>query len=89
MASFYFEPSKMDYEQYRTACLLEERLLTKGEQDVSWFQESMRIFLDLIHATGVTTTDASIIDIGGGASRLVDALLDEGFTRTIHQLYSD
>jgi trans-aconitate methyltransferase len=53
--------------------------LTKGEQDVSWFEESPRISLDLIHATGVTT-DASIIDIGGGASRLVDALLDEGFS---------
>ena len=52
---------------------------TKGEQDVSWFQEWPRISLDLIHATGVTT-DASVIDIGGGASRLVDALLDEGFS---------
>jgi hypothetical protein len=51
---------------------------TKGERDVSWFQESPAISLDLIHATGVKP-DASIIDIGGGASRLVDALLDEGF----------
>jgi len=51
---------------------------TKGERDVSWFQESPAISLDLIHATGVKA-DASIIDIGAGASRLVDALLDEGF----------
>ncbi len=51
---------------------------TKEECDVSWFEESPAISLDLIHAAGVKT-DASIIDIGGGASRLVDALLDDGF----------
>lgn len=51
---------------------------TKDEHVVSWFQEKPDISLDLIRATGVKTT-ASIIDIGGGASRLVDALLDEGF----------
>jgi 2-polyprenyl-3-methyl-5-hydroxy-6-metoxy-1,4-benzoquinol methylase len=51
---------------------------TKGERDVSWFEESPTISLDLIHATRVKA-NASIIDIGGGASRLVDALLDEGF----------
>ncbi len=51
---------------------------TKGEHTVSWFQEKPDISLDLIRATGVTTT-ASIIDIGGGTSRLVDVLLDEGF----------
>lgn len=51
---------------------------TKGEREVSWFQESPEISLDLIRATGVGP-DGSIIDIGGGASRLVDALLDAGF----------
>ena len=51
---------------------------TKGERDVSWFEESPAISLDLIHAAGIKA-DASIIDIGGGASRLVDVLLDEGF----------
>ena len=45
---------------------------------VTAFQESPTISLELIRATGVNT-DASIIDIGGGASRLVDALLDEGY----------
>ncbi len=50
----------------------------KGERDVSWFQESPTISLDLIRATGVGS-DASIIDVGGGASRLVDALISEGF----------
>ena len=52
---------------------------TKGEHDVSWFEESPAISLELIRATGVTTT-APIIDIGGGASRLVDALLDQGYS---------
>ena len=51
---------------------------TKGERDVSWFQESPAISLDLIRATGVGA-DASIIDMGGGASRLVDVLVSEGF----------
>jgi 2-polyprenyl-3-methyl-5-hydroxy-6-metoxy-1,4-benzoquinol methylase len=51
---------------------------TKDEHTVSWFQERPDISLDLIRATGVKTS-ASIIDIGGGASRLVDALIDEGF----------
>ncbi len=51
---------------------------TKGERDVSWFQERPEISLDMIRATGVSA-DASIVDIGGGASRLVDALLDAGF----------
>jgi len=51
----------------------------KGENEVSWFQESPTISLELIRATGVGT-NASIIDVGGGASRLIDALLNEGFT---------
>jgi 2-polyprenyl-3-methyl-5-hydroxy-6-metoxy-1,4-benzoquinol methylase len=51
---------------------------TKDEHTVSWFQERPDISLDLIRATGLKTS-ASIIDIGGGASRLVDALIDEGF----------
>ncbi len=51
---------------------------TKGEREVSWFQESPAISLDLIQATRIKP-DASIIDIGGGASRLVDALLDARF----------
>jgi hypothetical protein len=51
---------------------------TKRETEVSWFQESPTISLDLIRATGVAL-NVSIVDIGGGASRLVDGLLDEGF----------
>ena len=51
---------------------------TKDEQAVSWYQERPDVSLDLIHATGVDA-NASIVDIGGGASRLVDALISEGF----------
>jgi len=51
---------------------------TKSENEVSWFQTRPDISLDLIKATGVKPGE-SIIDIGGGASRLVDALLDERF----------
>jgi SAM-dependent methyltransferase len=51
---------------------------TKREDEVSWFQASPTLSLDLIHVAGVER-DASIIDIGGGASRLVDALVEEGF----------
>ena len=51
---------------------------TKTEKEVSWFEESPTISLDLIRSTRAGL-DAPIIDIGGGASRLVDALIDNGF----------
>jgi 2-polyprenyl-3-methyl-5-hydroxy-6-metoxy-1,4-benzoquinol methylase len=48
---------------------------TKGEREVSWFQENPVPSLELIGLAGLPT-DAAIIDIGGGASRLVDALAE-------------
>lgn len=51
---------------------------TKLETEVSWFQQTPAPSLDLIRATGARS-QTSIIDIGGGESRLVDALLEEGF----------
>jgi SAM-dependent methyltransferase len=51
---------------------------TKGEREVSWFQETPSISLALIRSAGATRHSA-IVDIGGGASRLVDALVDEGY----------
>lgn len=51
---------------------------TKGESEVSWFQETPEPSLDLLQLAGAGPTEA-IIDIGGGASRLVDHLLDAGF----------
>jgi hypothetical protein len=51
---------------------------TKAEDEVSWFQENPGISLRMIKDAGATP-DSRIIDIGGGASRLVDALLQEQF----------
>jgi len=51
---------------------------TKTEKEVSWYQETPTPSLDLIAATGLSD-DAAIIDVGGGASRLVDSVLDKGF----------
>ncbi|KRQ95705.1 SAM-dependent methyltransferase [Bradyrhizobium jicamae] len=51
---------------------------TKGENEVSWFQQSAAPSLDLIVQAGATD-ESAIIDIGGGASRLVDSLVEQGF----------
>lgn len=51
---------------------------TKGEADVSWFQETPALSLELLKLVGAMP-DSAIVDIGGGASRLVDALLARGF----------
>lgn len=52
---------------------------TKSSNDVSWFQEHAERSLQLIRGTDVPL-DASIIDIGGGASTLVDDLLKIGYS---------
>jgi SAM-dependent methyltransferase len=51
---------------------------TKGENEVSWFQENPAPSLDLIDIAR-PTPESTIIDIGGGASRLVDSLVARGF----------
>jgi len=51
---------------------------TKAETEVSWYQDDPTTSLRLIRNAGATPT-SRIIDIGGGASRLVDALLAQGF----------
>ncbi|UWU77402.1 methyltransferase domain-containing protein [Bradyrhizobium huanghuaihaiense] len=53
---------------------------TKGEAEVSWYQDSPATSLAMIRAAN-SDHDAAIIDIGGGASRLVDALLQDGYRR--------
>lgn len=50
----------------------------KGENQVSWFQETPAISLELIRAVR-PKFDSAIVDIGGGASRLVDALVGQGY----------
>lgn len=51
---------------------------TKQPNEVSWTQEVPQTSLDFIHSFNVPKT-ARIIDIGGGDSKLVDYLLDEGY----------
>jgi SAM-dependent methyltransferase len=51
---------------------------TKPTDAVSWFQEHAEQSLRLIRETGVPLS-ASIIDVGGGASTLVDDLLAAGY----------
>ena len=51
---------------------------TKGENEVSWFQQDPAPSFELIIQAGATHGSA-IIDIGGGASRLVDHLVGQGF----------
>jgi methyltransferase family protein len=52
---------------------------TKGERDVSWFEPSPVVSLAMIEAAGLRR-DTCVIDIGGGESRLVDALIERGVT---------
>ncbi|MDD4929393.1 MAG: class I SAM-dependent methyltransferase [Gallionella sp.] len=52
---------------------------TKAEDAVSWFQPHADMSLALIRATGLGA-DAGIIDVGGGASTLVDDLAADGYT---------
>ena len=50
---------------------------TKGDRDLSWFQELPTVSLRLIEAAGLSL-DTCVLDVGGGASRLVDTLLAKG-----------
>ena len=50
---------------------------TKTDQQVSWFEASPSTSLELIDAAGAAI-DGCVIDIGGGNSRLIDALLASG-----------
>ena len=51
---------------------------TKRPDEVSWFTPHLETSLALIRRTGVSVDD-SIIDVGGGASTLVDDLLAAGY----------
>ncbi|HET8542785.1 MAG TPA: class I SAM-dependent methyltransferase [Anaeromyxobacter sp.] len=53
---------------------------SRSEEELSWFQARPAVSLRLVASAGVGP-DARIVDVGGGASRLVDALLDAGFRR--------
>jgi SAM-dependent methyltransferase len=52
---------------------------TKGEDGVSWYQATPTVTLELLDTLGVDR-DASVIDLGGGASVVADHLLERGYT---------
>ncbi len=51
---------------------------TKQPNEVSWTQEVPKTSIEFIHSFNLPKT-ARIIDVGGGDSKLVDFLLDEGY----------
>ena len=62
---------------------------TKGETNVSWFQHNPEPSLEFIRRYAPDRS-AAIIDIGGGASRLVDHLWADGFhTLTVLDISSE
>ena len=64
----------MDHKQH-----WEQVYSTKSSDSVSWFQEHAELSLLLIHNTGLSR-GAAIIDVGGGASTLVDDLVAESYS---------
>jgi SAM-dependent methyltransferase len=56
----------------------EQVYATKQPHEVSWTQNLPKTSLDFIHSFKLTRA-SKIIDIGGGDSKLVDYLLDEGY----------
>jgi ubiquinone/menaquinone biosynthesis C-methylase UbiE len=64
------EPSRSDHWQ--------NVYVSKGEDQVSWFQETPAISLALIELAGAMP-GSGIIDVGGGASRLADCLVSRGY----------
>ena len=51
---------------------------SKSEDQVSWFQESAATSLELLAHPGISKS-STLIDVGGGVSRLVDALIERGY----------
>ncbi len=51
---------------------------TKSEEELSWFEPYPKTSMEFVELFNLSLT-ANIIDIGGGDSRFVDALLDKGF----------
>ena len=57
----------------------EEVYESKAAMEVSWYQANPERSLALVQKTAISR-EAPIIDVGGGASTLVDHLLDAGYT---------
>ncbi|HVE12176.1 MAG TPA: class I SAM-dependent methyltransferase [Elusimicrobiota bacterium] len=52
----------------------------RAPDEVSWYRPRLDVSLELIAASSVAK-DAGIVDVGGGASTLVDSLLELGYSR--------
>ena len=61
------------------AAYWDDRYRTIGHANVSWFQQRPGMSLRLIERVD-PPKEARIVDVGGGASSLVDCLVDDGFT---------
>ena len=57
----------------------EEIYRTKKTKELSWYQATPKISLDFLNELHIPKT-ATIIDVGGGDSCLVDLLLGKGYT---------
>ena len=58
----------------------EQVYTASSDDEVSWYQRRPETSLGLVGRTE-SGPDAAVLDVGGGSSRLVDALLDEGWRR--------
>lgn len=54
---------------------------SKAVQRVSWFQDHAELSLAMIRRTGLAASETRVVDVGAGASVLVDDLLDAGYRR--------
>ncbi len=57
----------------------EKVFATKAENEVSWFQTYPKTSMEFLELFNLPL-DAKIIDVGGGDSYFVDALLEKGYT---------
>ena len=55
---------------------------SKQDREISWFEPLPRVSLDFLLA-GVLPKGAHILDVGGGSSRLAEALLEQGYNITV------
>jgi SAM-dependent methyltransferase len=56
---------------------------TKQSTEVSWYEESPQVSIDLIQSVTKIASETCVIDVGGGASKLVDWLLDEKYKEIV------
>ena len=67
-----------------TAAHWRQRWTDNDHADLGWYQEDPQPSLDLVR--GSTPDGGSVLDVGGGASHLVDHLLDAGHDVTVVDL---